>query len=164
MKKEILYEAKNYHNIVFVGTDRGGVPKFASMRGAFARNGKGFKCGVAGNDKWYGFHLYCRDSREVNVFEAVIGLMSHITMFPTHRAGMVALGILVDVPLETFLAEHPGVEKIKFCLDNDGPERRAAEVCGEGVCGRDFPSPGTVQGLQPVECGDEKSTGAGESS
>ena len=31
--KGILYEAKNYHNIVFVGTDRDGMPKFASMRG-----------------------------------------------------------------------------------------------------------------------------------
>ena len=35
VRKGILYEAKNYHNIVFVGTDRDGVPKFASMRGVF---------------------------------------------------------------------------------------------------------------------------------
>lgn len=128
VKKGILYEAKNYHNIVFVGTDRDGMPKFASMRGVFDKNGKGFKCDVAGNDKRYGFHLYCRDSREVIVFEAAIDLMSHITMFPKHRASMVALGMLADAPLETFLAEHPEVEKIKFCLDNDGPGRKAAET------------------------------------
>lgn len=29
VRKGILYEAKNYHNIVFVGTDRDGVPKYA---------------------------------------------------------------------------------------------------------------------------------------
>ena len=126
--KGILYEAKNYHNIVFVGTDRDGVPKFASMRGVFDRNGKGFKCDVAGNDKRYGFHLYYGKSKKVVVFEAAIDLMSYITMFPKDKASMVALGMLADAPLETFLAEHPEMEEIWFCLDNDGPGRKAAET------------------------------------
>lgn len=126
VKKGILYEAKNYHNIVFVGTDRNGVPRFASMRGTFDRNGKGFKCDVAGNDKRYGFHLYYGKSRKVIVFEAVIDLMSYITMFPQDRASMVALGMLADAPLETFLVEHPEVEEIQFCLDNDEHGRKAA--------------------------------------
>lgn len=126
VKKGILYEAKNYHNIVFIGTDRDGVPKFASMRGVFDRNGKGFKCDVAGNDKRYGFHLYYGKSRKVIVFEAAIDLMSYITMFPADKASMLALGMLADAPLETFLAEHPEVEEIQFCLDNDGPGRKAA--------------------------------------
>jgi len=138
VKKGILYEAKNYHNIVFVGTDRDGVPKFASMRGVFDRNGKGFKCDVAGNDKRYGFHFHCRDSREVIVFEAAIDLMSHITMFPGYRASMVALGMLADAPLETFLAEHPEMEKIKFCLDNDGPGRKAAETLQKKYTGMGY--------------------------
>ena len=99
VRKGILYEAKNYHNIVFVGTDREGVPKFASMRGVFDKAGKGFKCDVAGNDKRYGFHLYYGKSRKVVVFEAAIDLMSYITMFPTDRASMVALGMLADAPL-----------------------------------------------------------------
>lgn len=124
--KGILYEAKNYHNIVFVGTDRDGVPKFASMRGVFDRNGKGFKCDVAGNDKRYGFHLYYGKSKKVAVFEAAIDLMSYITMFPKDRASMLVLGMVADAPLETFLAEHPEVEEIQFCLDNDGPGRKAA--------------------------------------
>lgn len=124
--KGILYEAKNYHNIVFVGTDRDGVPKFASMRGVFDKDGKGFKCDVAGNDKRYGFHLHYGKSKKVVVFEAAIDLMSYITMFPKDRASMLALGMLADAPLETFLAEHPEVEEIQFCLDNDGPGRKAA--------------------------------------
>lgn len=126
VRKGILYEAKNYHNIVFVGTDRDGVPKFASMRGVFDRDGKGFKCDVAGNDKRYGFHLYYGKSKKVVVFEAAIDLMSYITMFPKDKASMVALGMLADAPLETFLAEHPEMEEIWFCLDNDGPGRKAA--------------------------------------
>ncbi len=138
VKKGILYEAKNYHNIVFVGTDADGVPRFASMRGVFDKDGKGFKCDVAGNDKRYGFHLYCRGSGEVIVFEAAIDLMSHITMFPKHRASMVALGMLADAPLETFLAEHPETEKIRFCLDNDGPGRKAAESLKEKYQGKGY--------------------------
>lgn len=126
VRKGILYEAKDYHNIVFVGADRNGVPKFASMRGVFDRDGKGFKCDVAGNDKRYGFHLYYGKSKKVVVFEAAIDLMSYITMFPADRASMVALGMLADTPLETFLAEHPEMEEIWFCLDNDGPGRKAA--------------------------------------
>ena len=60
------------------------------------------------------------------MFEAAIDLLSYITMFPTDRASMVALGMLADDPLETFLAEHPEMEEIRFCLDNDGPGRKAA--------------------------------------
>lgn len=126
--KGILYEAKNYHNIVFVGTDRDGVPKFASMRGVFDKNRKGFKCDVAGNDKRYGFHLYYGKSKKVVVFEAAIDLMSYITMFPKDKASMVELGMLADAPLETFLAEHPEMEEIQLCLDNDEPGRKAAET------------------------------------
>lgn len=138
VKKGILYETKNYHNIVFVGTDADGVPRFASMRGVFDKDGKGFKCDVAGNDKRYGFHFYCHGSGEVIVFEAAIDLMSHITMFPKHRASMVALGMLADAPLETFLAEHPETEKIRFCLDNDGPGRKAAESLKEKYQGKGY--------------------------
>ena len=87
---------------------------------------KGFKCDVAGNDKRYGFHLYYGKSKKVVVFEAAIDLMSYITMFPKDKASMVALGMLADAPLETFLAEHPEMEEIWFCLDNDGPGRKAA--------------------------------------
>lgn len=50
----------------------------------------------------------------------------YYTMFPTDRASMLALGMLADAPLGTFLAEHPEVEEIWFCLDNDGPGRKAA--------------------------------------
>ncbi len=136
--KGIMYEAKNYHNIVFVGTDKNGVPKFASLRGVFDKNGKGFRCDVAGNDKRYGFHLHCRDCKKVVVFEAAIDLMSYITMFPSDKASMVALGMLADAPLETFLAEHPEIEEIQFCLDNDEPGRKAAEALKEKYAAKGY--------------------------
>lgn len=78
VKAGILYEAKNYHNVVFVGTDASGTPKFASMRGVFDRNGKSFKCDVEGNDKQYGFHLHREACIEIVVFEASIDLLLYL--------------------------------------------------------------------------------------
>ena len=102
VRKGILYEAKNYHNIVFVGTDGKGVPKFASMRGVFDRDGKGFKCSRKIQQPEHRlFHIHaCKHPQEINLAA---------TVFPLDRASMVALGMLADAPLETFLAQHPEV-------------------------------------------------------
>lgn len=40
---------------------------------------------------------------------------------------MIALGMVADAPLETFLKEHPQISSIRFCLDNDKPGREATE-------------------------------------
>lgn len=121
----LLYEAKQYHNMIFVGTDVTGTPRFASMRGVFDKNGKGFKCDVAGNDKRYGFNVVRGKSRRIVVFEAAIDLMSYMTIYPMQRDNMVALGMLADAPLQTFLKEHPDIREIAFGLDNDSHGRKA---------------------------------------
>lgn len=121
----LLYEAKQYHNMIFVGTDVTGTPRFASMRGVFDKNGKGFKCDVAGNDKRYGFNVVREESRRIVVFEAAIDLMSHMTIYPMQKDNMVALGMLADAPLQTFLKEHPDIREIAFGLDNDSHGRKA---------------------------------------
>lgn len=122
----LLYEARQYHNMVFVGTDASGTPRFASMRGVFDKNGKGFKCDVAGNDKRYGFNVVRKESSRVVVFEAAIDLMSHMTIYPMQKDNMVALGMLADAPLQTFLKEHPDIKEIAFGLDNDKWGRKAS--------------------------------------
>ena len=38
--------------------DKDGITHFASMRGVYDKDGKGFKCDVAGNDKRYGFFVH----------------------------------------------------------------------------------------------------------
>ncbi len=121
----LVYEAKGYHNIVFKGNDKEGATRFASMRGVFDKGGKGYKCDVAGSDKSYGFNLYHEGSREVIVFEAAIDAMSYVDIFQDYENSLLALGMLSDAPLATFLSEHPQIQGITFCLDNDGPGRRA---------------------------------------
>lgn len=126
VKAGLIYEAKNYHNIVFKGKDKDGNTRFASMRGVFDRNGKSFKCDVEGNDKRYGFNVFREDSSEVVVFEAAIDAMSYMDIFQDYENSLLALGMLSDAPLVTFLSEHPQIQGIKFCLDNDEPGRKAA--------------------------------------
>lgn len=122
----LAYEAKGYHNIVFKGNDKEGVTRFASMRGVYDKDGKGFKCDVAGSDKKYGFNLFREGSREAIVFESAIDAMSYVDIFQDYRSSLLALGMLSDAPLATFLYEHPQVQCITFCLDNDVPGRKAA--------------------------------------
>lgn len=126
LKADLIYESRDYHNVVFKGKDKDGVTRFASMRGVFDRDGKSFKCDVAGNDKHYGFNTANEASDELIVFEAAIDLMSYADMNSDFETNKVALGMLADAPMETFLGEHGQIRKIRLCLDNDVPGRKAA--------------------------------------
>lgn len=127
VKTGLIYEEHSYHNIVFKGNDKSGITHFASMRGVFDRNGKCFKCDVAGNDKNYGFNVWNEESKELAVFEGAIDLISYTDIYSDFESNKLALGMLSDAPLVTFLQEHPQIETIKFCLDNDKPGRVATE-------------------------------------
>ena len=122
----LLYESKKYHNIVFLGNDKNGVTRFASMRGVYDKNGQSFKCDVAGNDKNYGFNVALSNSDVVNVFEAPIDLMSYVELFEAYGENAIALGGVADHPLETFLNDYPHIKSIRFCLDSDEAGVKAA--------------------------------------
>lgn len=130
VKSGLIYESKPYHNIVFKGNDKDGNTRFASMRGVFDRNGKSFKCDVTGNDKNYGFNVINEESVIIVVFEAAIDLMSYMDAYRDFESNKLAMGMLSDAPLVTFLKEHPHIRTIRFCLDNDEPGREAAnQLC-----------------------------------
>ena len=150
MTLDLIYESRHYHNVVFKGMNKDGVTKFASMRGVFDKEGKLFKCDVAGNDKNFGFNVVNEDSTELVVFEAAIDLMSYVDIFWDFESNKLALGMLSDAPLETFLKEHPQITSIRFCLDNDEPGRKAAnelatKYYGLGYDVDDTPPPAGVK-------------------
>lgn len=134
----LIYESAGFHNIVFKGNDGDGITRSAYMRGVHDRNGKAFKCDVAGSDKNYGFNIFREDSSEIMVFEAAIDAMSYSDMFPKDEKNLIALGMLWDAPLATFLSEQPQVQCITFCLDNDAPGRKASETFMEKYYGMGF--------------------------
>lgn len=135
LKEGLIYESRDYHNVVFKGNDKDGVTRFASMRGVFDKQGKSFKCDVAGNDKNFGFNVVNENSTELIVFEAAIDLMSYVDIFTDYESNKLALGMLADAPIETFLREHPQITSIRFCLDGDGPGRKAASELMEKYYG-----------------------------
>ena len=146
VNKELIYESRHYHNVVFKGNDKDGVTRFASMRGVFDSQGKPFKCDVAGNDKRYGFNVVRDSSSQLVVFEAAIDLMSYMDILSDNESNLLALGMLSDAPLETFLKEHPKIGFIRFCFDGDIPGRDATDSLmrkyfGMGYDVEDYPPP-----------------------
>lgn len=125
--KGILYEEKEFHNIVFLGRDKEGNIKYATKHGTMDMNGKCFKGDVEGNDKRYGVNIVNKESRVLNVFEAAIDMMSFCQLKNDFGdTNKLALGMLHDKPLETFLTENPLIQEINFFLDSDEPGREAA--------------------------------------
>jgi len=123
--KDLIYESAQYHNIVFKGNDREGNTRFASMRGTSDKEGRIFKCDVKGSDKKYGFNTANPRSSQLKVYESGIDLMSYMDIFGEMETNKLALGMLSDAPLVTFLKENPYIRRICLCLDNDGPGQKA---------------------------------------
>ena len=133
----ILYESLPYHNCVFVGRDAGGTPRYAALRGTYTY-GKQFKGESTGSDKRFGFCIKpTAESGTVAVFEAAIDAMAEMTLagdaadkYRLSLGGIYApeegRDIHPPAALEKFLAQHPRVDRIEFCLDNDPPGRAAA--------------------------------------
>ena len=133
----ILYESLPYHNCVFVGRDAGGTPRYAALRGTYTY-GKQFKGESTGSDKRFGFCIVpTAESRALAVFEAAIDAMAEMTLagdaavkYRLSLGGIYApeegRDIHPPAALEEFLAQHPQVNRIEFCLDNDPPGRAAA--------------------------------------
>lgn len=132
-----LFESANYHNAVFVGRDKNGVPKYAALRGTIGS----FKNEASGSDKHYSFSIVENpQSDTVHIFESAIDLMSYATLrlFETPNWKQDALlslaGVyktkrenVVPIALSQFLQDHPQVRNLHLHLDNDEIGRGAAE-------------------------------------
>ena len=133
----ILYESLPYHNCVFLGRDADGVPRYAALRSTYTY-GKQFKAESTGSDKKFGFCIEPTEkSKTAAVFEAAIDAMAEMTLAgDTAEKYRLSLGgiyapeegrdIHPPAALEELLAQHPQVNRIEFCLDNDPPGRAAA--------------------------------------
>ena len=113
IRKQLLYEEEKYHNIVFLGRDKKGKIQYAGVHGTLELNGKkAFRGDVEGNNKSYGVNLRNEKSTKLVVLEAVIDLMSYFEiqnkMKESCEENLLALGMLADLPLETFLKDHLG--------------------------------------------------------
>ena len=124
----LIYEDAKHHNVVFVGKDIHGIPRYAHCRGTADK----FRMDVTGSDKSYGF-CYRGKRKELFVFEAPIDLLSHIALYPAgwRERSYLSLGGVSPKALECFLSERKDIESIYIATDNDEAGNSAAEKLAE---------------------------------
>ena len=120
-----IYEDAAHHNVVFVGRDADGHPRYASSRGIREK----FRQDAAGAEKAFGFAHRGTD-KQLLVFEAPIDLLSFIELFPKNwqQHNYLSLGGVSGKALRQFLSKRPDVERVFLCLD--------ADKAGEDACKR----------------------------
>lgn len=124
----MIYEDAKHHNVVFVGKDINGIPRYAHCRGTADK----FRMDVVGSDKSFGF-CYRGKGKELFVFEAPIDLLSHIALYPAgwREHSYLSLGGVSPKALEHFLSERKDIEGIYIATDNDEAGNNAAEKLAE---------------------------------
>jgi len=122
IEKRILYESAQYQNCVFVGRDRAGNIRSASLRGTRDR----FKMDAAGSDKRFSFFLPAGnpDCPRLAVAESPIDALSLASLVKQsgenwRDSHYLSLGGTAPRALIQFLHDHPHVTQISLCLDND---------------------------------------------
>ena len=117
-----VYEDAKHHNVVFIGRDQNGIPRYAHCRGTKEK----FRQDISGSDKSYGFYHQGTDN-VLCVFEAPIDLLSFISLFPKDWKDhhYLALGGVSDRALKRYLAEHPNINHVFLALDMDEPGEEA---------------------------------------
>ena len=142
IKKHLIYEEKNYHNVVFVGYDEFGNAKYAGCR---ATNNSKFKNDATGSSKNYSFRLESNIKTDtIYIFEGAIDLLSFASFFKLYEQSwedktMISLaGVYqpakvieeskVPIAIKKYLDKHPEIKKIVLCLDNDEAGRNATKA------------------------------------
>ena len=118
-KQHTLYEDKEYHNAVFVGTDENGVPRQASKRST-STFGNAFRITCEGSDTRYSF-AHFGESKRLYVFEAPIDMMSFLTLYPKdwQKHSCIAMNGVYENAVLAALKNHSNLSEVILCVDND---------------------------------------------
>ena len=136
-----LYESSPYHNVVFVGMDADGKPRYANQRGI----GSDFIGDANGSDKHYSFGISAATASDtLHLFESAVDLLSYGTLQKLDGKGWRSENLLslagvykprakieessLPAALVRYLAEHPHIRRVVLRLDNDTTGRIAAET------------------------------------
>lgn len=122
IKENRFYESVHYHNCVFVGYDVSDTPRFACVRAVVG----GFRQDIEGSDKRYGFVLPSTipNSRYLAVSESPIDALSLASLLKMESSAWegcsyLSLGGVSPLALLQYLKDHPGIDRVYLCLDND---------------------------------------------
>lgn len=132
IEHKLIFETAKYGNVLFIGYDRDGQPKYGAVRSTVGT----YKGDVKGSDKRFAFRMVKANSpRKVHVFEAAIDLLSYATLVKLsgenwRKETYLSLGGIggtaLPKALEQFLKDYPEVSHIYLHLDSDEPGLKAA--------------------------------------
>lgn len=142
IKSNRLYESRDYHNAVFIGFDRHGVPRYGTQRGT---SGRRYMGELNGSDKHFSFSIPARnESCKLHLFESAIDLLSYGTLellsgrdwLQQNYLSLAGIykpkqNIEESTPpaaLVQYLNEHSYINDIALHLDNDTAGRLAAKT------------------------------------
>jgi len=131
--KDMIYEEKDYHNVVFIGYDPKGDPRYAMKR---ATNKSRFMQEVYGSHKAFSFKLISeKQNNTIHLFESAIDLLSYATILKKenkewHNENLISLaGVYqpaknledskIPLALNLYLNNNPNTNRIVLHLDND---------------------------------------------
>ena len=120
-----IYEGRDHHNVVFVGTDENGIPKQASLRSTISF-GNAFRITVSDSDTKYSFSHF-GNSGKLFVFEAPIDMLSFITLYQKDWIGHNYMNGVYESAVLEALKCHSNLSEIVLCTDNDTGGIDAAE-------------------------------------
>ena len=141
IQKGLIFESLPYHNVMFVGKDEKGKPRYAAYR---ATNNSRIMGDASGSDKHYSFRLEGTNKTEVHLFECAIDVLSYATLLKLgggkwKEENLVSLaGVYapkkkieeskVPVAVIGYLESHPEIKRVFVHFDRDKAGREATEV------------------------------------
>ena len=144
VEREMIYQSSPMNNIVFVGFDEKGVPKYAGMRGTDEYR---YISDAFGSDKSFSFRLVNKNNTNIHIFEGAIDLLSYATLIYERGSDFKSQNLFslsgvyqpskkmnnVRLPnsLSKALDDNPQINTVYLHLDNDTTGRKAAEVISE---------------------------------
>lgn len=116
--RNIVYESADYHNVVFIGYDRNGVPRHAHKRGTGKANT--YRGNVDSCVPEYSFHWH-GNSDKLYLFEAPIDMLSFISMHKEHwkTHSYAAACCISSRVLHQMMKDNSHIKEVYLCLDND---------------------------------------------
>lgn len=111
-----VYESAAHHNVVFVGRDEIGIPRYAHSKGTTGS----FRADVKGSDKSIPF-CYQGEGDRLFAFEAPVDLLSFLCLYKKdwQKQSYLSLGGVSEKALMTFLSDRPSIKTVFLCLDSD---------------------------------------------
>ncbi|MEG0164892.1 DUF3991 and TOPRIM domain-containing protein [Anaerorhabdus sp.] len=129
VKKGLLYEDKQYHNVVFVGKDNEGIARHAHKKSTYeSKDGTSYRGNVESSDPRYSFH-HKGTSSILLVFEAPIDMLSYISIYKDNwqQHSYLALCGLGMQPIEEMLEDNPNINLVISGADHDIPGIEGSE-------------------------------------